>query len=280
MDREGKGMDKKAKQILFQTYWSSDGWKDRRSIAFSDFAYAKEKGLMFDDLTISHDECVGQIVQLRDSISPESVAGAFLSSLSARRLDWRSGIASYHVAKRIPTHKFAPMVSFFRVDGRVVPRPCTCRICENAEHGHTEEERYVEADLNVLNFERIKWGGVRHGDLLYTLFDLEQFKREQIPDPKPEDIEIFKGILAAIRSCKAADFPGVLRNKLKEIPGFKSNQNERFVLLEILACIGILKPASYDRTISSMCDWRFVKYWRGEDGYDAEAVDRYFGSFL
>lgn len=41
-------MDKKAKDILFKTYWSSAGWKDDKFTAPDDFAYAKEKGLMFD----------------------------------------------------------------------------------------------------------------------------------------------------------------------------------------------------------------------------------------
>lgn len=43
-------MDKKAKDILFKTYWSSSGWKDNKSTDPSDFVYAKSKGLMFDPL--------------------------------------------------------------------------------------------------------------------------------------------------------------------------------------------------------------------------------------
>lgn len=55
-------MDKKAKQILFQTYWSAKGWREKPVTAPIDFLYAKEKGMMFDPLTISHDDCVSQIV--------------------------------------------------------------------------------------------------------------------------------------------------------------------------------------------------------------------------
>lgn len=87
-------MDKKAKHILFQTYWSAKGWRDKPVTAPDDFLYAKEKGMMFDPFTISHDDCVSQIVKLAASVSMEQTAKAFLSSLSTRRLDWRSGIAS------------------------------------------------------------------------------------------------------------------------------------------------------------------------------------------
>lgn len=45
-------MDKKAKKILFSTYWSSNGWKmeNERYTSPEDFAYAKEKGLMFEPI--------------------------------------------------------------------------------------------------------------------------------------------------------------------------------------------------------------------------------------
>lgn len=65
-------MDKKAKRILFKTYWNN-GWIDdkNRKIDDSDFAYAKEKGLMFDPPTISFDECVEKIVKLTTKMSED-----------------------------------------------------------------------------------------------------------------------------------------------------------------------------------------------------------------
>ena len=274
-------MDKRAKNILLKTYWSSKGWKDKRTTAPDDFIYAKEKGLMFDPLTISHDDCVNQIIEIVNSISSEQVVKAFLSSLSTRRLDWRSGIASYYIAKLMIPHKYTPIESGYSYqDGKVTAVYYTCGVCRNLRCGVIGDEKYTKSDLNVLNFERIKWGGVRHGDLLYTLFDLEQFKKEQITEPTETDIMIFKDILCAVRSCKTGDFPSVLRDKLKDIPEFKSNKSERSVILEILACIGVLKPKSYDRATSSKHDWNFVEYWRGGDGYDTEVVEKYFRKYL
>ncbi len=275
-------MDKNAKKILFQTYWKN-GWIDKkdRMTSSPDFSYAKDKGLMFDHLTISHDECVKRIVEIGNKITVEEVVKAFLSSLSTRRLDWRSGIGSYFIAKLFPQHKYTPVVSGHSYENnKVVHTAYTCEICKNLKYGVHGNEFYNNTDLNVLNFERIKWGGVRHGDLIYTFFDLEQFAKEQITEPTKEDIAILEGILNMANSCKQGDFPGVLRDKLKDVPFLKSSKDERSIILEILACIDVLKPASYDRPTRSKHDWTYVKFWRGEDKYNIEAVDKYFGQYL
>ncbi len=77
-------MDKKAKKILFDRYWASGGWKPQNEIYTSpeDFAYAKEKGLMFDPITISHNDCIKRIVKLANAISMEKVVKAFLKNTS------------------------------------------------------------------------------------------------------------------------------------------------------------------------------------------------------
>lgn len=276
-------MDKRAKRILFHTYWSSKGWKEgaERQTSPEDFAYAKEKGLMFDPITISHDECVKRIVKLADTITMEQVAKAFLCSLSTRRLDWRSAVSSYHIAKLFTEHKYTPVESGRSYEDDVVRHiGYTCGICRDLKYGVIGQESYKNEDLNVLNFERIKWGGVRHGELVYTLFDLEQFAKEDIPEPTREDAEIFKGIIKAVEACNPTDYPGALRSKLAEVPLLKANKDERAVIIEILACIGVLAPKSYNRPEAAKHDWTYATYWRGEDGYDREIVEKYFGKYL
>lgn len=274
-------MDKKAKNILMKTYWSASGWKDEYTITSKDFAYAKEKGLMFDRVSISHDECIKQIKTIVEKITPHQVVKAFMSSLSLRRLDWRSGISSYYIAKMLPLHPYTPVISGKSYEnGKVVHTSCICSICRDLKYGVIGEEYYKDVDVNILNFERIKWGGVRHGELIYTLFDLQQFIKEEIPEPTDMDRQILKDILKVIISSVADDSPSTLCDRLKEIPKFKSNKNERSTLIEILACIGVLKPKSYERKIQGKNDWTFVEYWRGEDGYEQEVVDEYFGEYL
>ena len=253
-------MDKKAKKILFSRYWAS-GWKLQNEIYTSpeDFAYAKEKGLMFDPITISHDECIKRIVKLANTISMEKVAKAFLCSLSTRRLDWRSAAASYYLAKLFKEHRYTPLESGrFYENGKAIHVSHTCRVCRDVKYGVVGKEKYKNVDLNVLNFERIKWGGVRQGDLVYILFDLERFAEEDIPEPTQEDGEILKAILNAVSCCDPSDHPGALRNRFAEISALKANKDERSVIIEILACIGVLAPKSYDRGEPSKHDWTYA----------------------
>ena len=72
-------MDQKARKILMQTYWQSGGWRSGGyTYTEEDFQYAKSKGLMFDRLTISHDECVQRLRQLHEKfLTKELVVKAF-----------------------------------------------------------------------------------------------------------------------------------------------------------------------------------------------------------
>jgi hypothetical protein len=272
-------MDKKAKDILFKTYWRNGQWvMNNRTIEAADFEYAKSKGLMFDNLTITHDECINEIFKIAEKISIDKVSQAFLSSLSNKRLDWRSSIASYFIAKKLKKHKYSKAVSGHGYDnnGKMNQTYYSCGIC--LKHGMLEKEKYVNEDLNVMNFERIKWGGVRLGHLLYTLLDLKLISKEEITAPTDEDIAIFKNILKTIETSEPKDYPSVLRKRLSEC--VKSAKDVTGSLMEIMACIEILKPASYDRPTTGRHDWRYVEFWRGEDKYNQEAANKFFGKYL
>lgn len=273
-------MDKKAKRILFGTYWKNGWINDHERITNStDLEYAKSKGLMFDPLTISHDQCLDQIFQILPEITKEKVAKAFLSSLSSRRLDWRSGLASYFIAKQLTNHKYEKAVSGNGYsNGVIISTDYTCGTCRDLKYGIIGDEFYKNIDLNVLNFERIKWGGVRHGKLVYTLFDLQQLHIADIPNPTNEDIEIFKNILTIIGNSQPNDYPSALEKNLATV--IKSTKEERKILIEILACIGVLKPKSYDRPGKGKHDWVFIEHWRGEDKYNNEALEIHFGKYI
>lgn len=80
-------MDKKAAKILLSTFWGGGGWKTA-SIPFSgdEFEYAKSKGVMFDPLTITHDEIVQRLYDMhQDNSFKERVISAFLHSLSTKK---------------------------------------------------------------------------------------------------------------------------------------------------------------------------------------------------
>lgn len=245
-------MNKKAKDILFKTYWTSAGWvrDENRKIELAEFEYAKEKGLMFDPLTISKAGLISKLDSTFQTIAKRKVTDAFLCSLSTKRLDWRSGLGSYENAKRLLTEK--DINEYY--------------------YGHGENK-----DLNVINFERIKWGGVRHDNGLYNWLDLSLLDKENIPKPSQQDIEIFKSILNVIDKSEFGETPSKLRDRIKEV--FNVSKNERHVLIEILGCADILKPLRFDRKEPGKHDWTFVLHWRGEDKYDRQKLKEYFGEY-
>jgi hypothetical protein len=245
-------MDKKAKKILFKTYWTSAGWAtdESRKTEAEDFEYAKIKGVMFDPLTITQTDLLVKIRKIVSSTSVKKVTDAFLCSLTNKRLDWRSGLASYTNAQRLLINSDVP--DFY------------------LGHG-------INEDLNILNFERIKWGGVRHNNGLYNWLDLSLLSKEDIPYPTQKDIDILKSILFVIDKSGAGETPSKLRDRLKEV--FQWSKEERHMLMEILGCADIIKPLRFDRKEPGKHDWTFVLHWRGEDKYNKQNVKKYFGEY-
>lgn len=245
-------MDQKAKKILFKTYWSSAGWIDNGSHTLTpdEFLYAKEHGLMFDPLTISKDELITRLRNVVDAIPQKKITDAFLCSLSNKRLDYRSALASYANARRLLSE-----------DG-----------ISEFYYGHG-----IDLDLNILNFERIKRGGVRHFSGVYNWLDLMLLEQDNIPAPTENDIDNLKGILTVISESEPGTTPGKLRDALSR--AVAGSKNERQTLMEILGCAEILKPQRYDRKVTGTHDWTFVLHWRGEDKYDSIRTNELFGAY-
>ena len=243
-------MDKKARDILFKTYWSSAGWNNKYITEPKDFEYAKSKGLMFEPLSISKTELISRLANVLGYIERKKITDAFLYSLTNKRLDFRSGLASYANAKRL-------------LSGRDI---------DDYYYGFGKN-----VDLNVLNFERIKWGGVRHNIGLYNLLDLELLSRENIPKPSKEDVSTFKKILEVIYNSLPEDTPSKLRNNLST--AIRASKNERHMLMEILGCAEVIMPSTTDRKEPGKHDWTFVLHWRGEDKYNPISVKYYFGDY-
>ena len=170
-------MDKKAKQILYKYYWKN-GWLDEneRLITEEDYNYACKKGTMFtlDVKSISHDDCICKINKLLNQFSKQSVVDIFVSSLSTRNVYNRSILSSYIQAESLIKHVFKSG-NFY------------CQICENLGLSSAFN---IELDRNIMNFEKIKWGGVRLNNVEYILFDLELFRNIVITKPNDEDIKI------------------------------------------------------------------------------------------
>ena len=149
-----------------------------------------------------------------------------------------------------------------------------------------------DEDLNVLNFERFKWGGVRHDDVLYASFDLNLFLAGEIPTPKPEDVAIFRSLITAISAVPAEVTSATLHTHFAKV--LKSNKAEREVIIAILGFCGILgtleHPGYSDAFIyvseRKLPDRRFVDmsypacWWRGLVGLNRTKLNEYFGHIL
>jgi hypothetical protein len=267
-------MNKRALEILFATYWSSGGWKDewKQKVSPEDFAYAKSAGVMFDPIKIGHADALHRLIVARDATDARQVANAFLASLSTRRLDLRSALGSYAIFRHLHDHK--PVWLERR-----------CAICG------TYLQRAKE-DLNVLNFERYKWGGVRHDDPVYAAFDLELFAREEAPTPSREDEVIFANLIAAIDSAPAGTTAATLQRQWVGL--FASNKDERDRITAMLGFCGILETLKYpgyrtqfihngDREVPNrhFLDMDYPAcWWSRAYGLNREALHEWFGHVL
>ncbi|MNU63183.1 hypothetical protein D3C71_524300 [compost metagenome] len=265
-------MDSKAKKILMNTHWSSGRWREGGFICSDeDFQYAKSKGVMFDPVTISHDECVRRLSELHErSITKDKVVRAFLHSLSTRKVYWRSALSSYALTHNLPIHSYAqqPVAGLsYTVCGDCTDRKLMAK------------EQYIDEDLNVLNFERVKWGGVRLNWLIYCLMDLEFLAREEDFEISREDTEILKRMLEAVEACGDKDAARQLEKRWKDV--FASNQYERDFVMEIWGYAGLLQSQDdYRKERGRGTDFMSMATWRGEDGLSREQVEYYFGDYL
>ena len=264
--------DKKAVKILFATYWSSAGWKKERTISAEDFAYAKAHGVMFDARTIQHDEMYQTARAMAEEVGPDAVSQAFLASLSSRELAFRSALGSFAATRWLPRHSYG--------EGRF---RYACRVCGD----RLEHER---KDLSVLNFERLKWGGVRHLTPYYAWFDMAEFLKLPSAKSAAADRDALKQVLAVAGSQHADARPNVLEKAITGL--FPSSKDERRNVLEILGYCGILQPRDHPTFFQSYAnmddraqptehknDWTFpFLWWRGRDGVNAKAVEFYFPS--
>jgi hypothetical protein len=270
VDQVSTAPDKRAVRILFDRYWGPSGWKPdgERSLSADDFEYAKSRGLMFDPARVSHNLVLDRLRHAVNKLTPREAGKAFLASLSTRRLDWRSALGSYAVFRHVPLHAEI---------GKVACDICGLRLKVESE------------DLSVLNFERLKWGGVRHTYPVYALLDLELFLAGPRPRPSEEDLALFEALVHAIDAAPSDTTSAELHKVFpKEL---KANKAERDVILNILGFVGALgtdsHPGFAERFVAMrerrLPDRRFVDmaypacWWRRSDGVRRERLREFFG---
>ena len=260
--------DARAAKILTRMHWGSSGWKRPfEEPTPEDRSYAEDAGYLFPPMTTDHDDLVTRTVALASTTDLAPAADAFLASLSTRSLHLRPFLTSAVVARHLPEHSYVP--------GRR-----GCAIC-----GVPDRER--EIDLNVLNFERHRWGGVRHLDVAFLWFALDRFAVESVPTPTAEDHGLLTAILDGLRDLPAST---TLTQAEPVLRLLRSNKDERCTLLEALAIMDVLASPGHPGFLHRFVDEQHRElppkhfmdrgypgeWWQAGDGIDEETVAELF----
>lgn len=261
--------DERAVRTLLNAYWGPKGWKNGNGVPRADVDHAKRCRVMFDAVRVTHDDVQAWLEQSVRGVSREEVGAGFIASLTTQRLDLRSALGSYAIAAGMPRHTM--VADAFGIG---------CAECGFSPAVGRE-------DLNVLNFERLKWGGVRHADPLYQALDLELFAEAERPAPTEADLVTVRTVLDVAAAMPPKARPGKLEAAIAGI--FPGNKAERRTLIEILGICGVLQssrmpgfrsrwvPASERAHHPGSGDWKYpVEWWCGADGVDADAVRWWF----
>jgi hypothetical protein len=226
-------MDKKAKQILFSYYWSAQGWvnKNDRKVSDRDLEYAKQKEMMFDPISFNHDSLIKKIKILTKEISFSEVVSAFCYSLENRALNFRSCLSSYVYASNLSLHSHNKKDS--------------CPVCGCFSSGNI--------DLNVLNFERHKWGGVRLLSLEYIWFDLMRFKKEKY-EVKQSNNQLINNLSFTLSSASKGLSASKIQQELSK--HIKSNKAEREVLLGVFGICNILNHPEHQGFLYAFTEYK------------------------
>lgn len=268
------GPDPRAIKILFDMHWTSKGWRKKRlKLSKADTKIAKDAGVIFDPAVVTHDDlCKSTIAAIR-SIDKRAVADAFVVSLCTRQLELRSALGSYAVFHHMEDHQEPP-------------DDPPCSICgEYSGNGD-------KVDFNVLNFERFKWGGVRHQQPVYASLDLKQFQLIPRLYPTPSQVDTFKALLMVIEAAPSKTTANALEKYLGRV--VDSNKSERSLIIEILGYCGVLVHSKYlsYRNEFVTCEYTSVHFkwmsdlnfpacfWRRTDGINQEALHYWFGHLL
>lgn len=263
--------DKRAWKTLHDMHWASGNWRDPRGkVSTADKRHAIDHHVMFAPIALKHDETIAQIKGLCRSIAPEQVGDAFLASLTTREVSLRSCLGSYTIARVNPKHIAEPNGSSNYCKHCLLP---------------LNPPNAINVDLNVLSFERLKWGGVRHFQPEYQWFDLNEATRVLPIRPTDEDVALFREVLGLVAKLPPESTAAVFAKAIGEI--LPSSKQEREVLVLILGYAGVIAWPGFKHCFDgSTCppgrpfrdtDWNGpAAYWRAKDGFQIEPLREFF----
>lgn len=236
-----------------------------------DFELAKSLGYMFDKAEQTHEEAMRCAFEELNKCKKIKTTNLFLASLSSARLEWRIGLAAFAIMRVFPKHDL-------KSNG------INCLICPSTPKSMV--------DFSFINSIRFGEGGLITGSIYHLAFILKQHNNLPNVEPLKQDFEIFKSIIETIKSAKANDGPSETQKRIGKTKGFKSNKEQRKVLLETLGYCSILETYEHIGFLNQYTnlgsaprsrhssDWLYpVDWWKGKDGVNKEALKNWFGEY-
>ena len=211
-------------------------------------AEAVAAGVMFTEpRVLDHDGWVRAARQTAAARTAREVGQAFLASLTSRRMDLRSALASYALAQHLPGHTYTER------QGGV-----TCAVCGISRNrdGTVDPE-----DLNLFSQIRFGGGGIP-GNIQYAAFDLEQFARAPRLEPTSDDLELGQQIIDYLRQVPPNTTAAQAARGLTIVPG---TRDQRDTLIESLGICGILHSPGHP----SYAD-EFIPHWKAETDWPSQ----------
>jgi hypothetical protein len=264
--------DQRAIKLLSKACWSSSGWKSKLDLTHDEMAFLESAGYAPPNREFTHEQCLVWAFESLRAVSTERVSAAFVWSLTSRQLQYRSALGSFAYLHLMPAHQFVRTPGF---------SSDLCMTC-----GFGRKCSLKQKDFVILNFERHKWGGVRHDDVDFNAFDLEMFSRLPEVSPSTQDWDALRAILNAVADASTGKSVGTLKKAVRKI--IKSNDAEADTLCHILSYAGILAvddhrgfdvqyvPFSRRADARPKSDQRYpLNCWKGP-GYRHEAIRHWF----
>jgi hypothetical protein len=238
-----------------------------------DFEYAKQFGLMFDNISQTHDECIKLLFKEYNNISKKKAVNCFLASLSSSQYEYRGILPVYAILQTFPLHVYKGFEE----------NPDICQVC-----GSLQKEK--ELDLNFINQCLYMVGGVISKNIYEFTFYLKQANYLNDVYPQEEDYNIFNEIIKIVKSASNDEKPNDISKKIAKIKHFKSTGEQRKVFLETLGYCSILETPEHKGFLSKFTslehaprktkssDWSYpVDWWTGKFGINEDAYNFWFG---
>lgn len=226
---------------------------------------------MFDERKLDHGQVLRWAIVERDATTKKQIVAAFRAGIANKQPQLWSALGSWAMLMHIEHHRLQ------RHHDRC------CGICGTFPGSH-------ETDLNDMNFERFKWGGVRHDSVLYAAHDLSCLRNEGLPVPVRNADDCLIRLLQACHRMSIRDRGTKLPAVIAKATGIPVSSCAS--IADALSYAGVLRPAgkpsfidqwiNYSQVVSDPPDretelnWP-LQHWKGLDGVHIPSVAWWFG---